>query len=71
MPNMEKLPNQISTEFTRDQKVQFFTSKVDLDYAYGQMMLPEETSRGNFGGTTDLKKGLYQLHSQIFPQTSK
>ena len=58
MPNMEELLNQISMEITRDRTAQLFMSKIDLDYAYGQMKLSEETSRqcvfaltgGNFSG---------------------
>ena len=45
MPNMEELLNQILVEISRDRTVQLFTSKIDLDYAYGQMKLYEETSR--------------------------
>ena len=45
------------------------TSKIDLDYAYGQMKLSEETSRqcvlaiagGNFSGYYRFKKGFYGL----------
>ena len=55
---MEELLNQISVETTRDRKLQLFISKIDLDYAYGQLKLSEETSRqcvfaltgGNFSG---------------------
>ena len=44
-------------------------SKIDLDYAYGQMMLSEETSRrcviaitgGNFSGYNRFRKGFYGL----------
>ena len=44
-------------------------SKIDLDYAYGQMMLSEETSRqcvfaitgGNFSGYYRFKRGFYGL----------
>ena len=44
-------------------------SKIDLDYAYGQMILSEETSRqcvfaitgGNFSGYYRFKKGFYGL----------
>ena len=58
MPNMEELLNQISVEITKDRTKELRISKVDLDYAYGQMMLSEETSRqcvfaitgGNFSG---------------------
>ena len=45
MPNMEELLNQISVEITRDRTAQLFMSKIDLDYAYGQRKLSEETSR--------------------------
>ena len=69
MPNMEELLNQISVEITRDRTVQLFLSKIDLDYAYGQMKLSEETSRqcvfaltgGNFSGYYRYKKGFYGL----------
>ena len=44
-PNMEELLNQISMEISRDRTLQLFMSKIDLDYAYGQMKLSEETSR--------------------------
>ena len=45
MPNMEELLNQISEGISRDRTVQLFISKIDLDYAYGQMKLSEKTSR--------------------------
>ena len=45
MPNMEELLNQISVEISRNRTVQLFISKIDLDYAHGQMKLSEETSR--------------------------
>ena len=69
MPNMEELLNQISVEITRDRKAQLFISKIDLDYAYGQMKLSEETSRqcvfgltgGNFSGYYRFRKGFYGL----------
>ena len=69
MPNMEELLNQISVEITRDRTVQLLLSKIDLDYAYGQMKLSEETSRqcvfaltgGNFSGYYRYKKGFYGL----------
>ena len=69
MPNMEELLNQISVEITHDRTVNFFISKIDLDYAYGQMRLSEETSRQcvfaltaeNFRGYYRFKKGFYGL----------
>ena len=42
MPNIEKLLNQISVEITRDRTAQLFMSKIDLDYAYGQMKLSKK-----------------------------
>ena len=45
MPNMEELLNQISVEITRDRKRPLLISKLDLDYAYGQFKLSEETSK--------------------------
>ena len=69
MPNMEDLLHQISVEITRDRTKQLFLSKIDLDYAYGQMKLSEETSRqcvfaltgGNFSGYYRFKKEFYGL----------
>ena len=66
---MEELLNQISVEITTDRTKELTISKIDLDYAYGQMMLSEETSRqcvfaitgGNFSGYYQLKKGFYGL----------
>ena len=45
MPNMEEFLNQISVEITRDRTVQLFISKIDVNYAYGQMKLSDETRR--------------------------
>ena len=66
---MEELLNQISVEITKDRTKELMMSKIDLDYAYGQMMLSEETSRqcvfaitgGNFSGYYRFKKGFYGL----------
>ena len=44
MPNMEEIVYQISVEITRDRTMQLIIFKIDLDYAYGQMKLSEETS---------------------------
>ena len=74
MPNMEELLNQISVEITRDRTTQLFMSKIDLDYAYGQMKLSEETSLqcafaltgGKFSGYYRFKKGF--TSSPIYPQ---
>ena len=67
MLNMEELLNQISVEITGDRTLQLFMSKIDLDYAYDQMKLSEETSRqcvfaltgGKFSGYYQFKKGFY------------
>ena len=69
MPNMEELLNQISVQITRDRIAQLFISKFDLDYAYGQKKLSDETSRqvvfaltgGNFSGYYQFKKGFTDL----------
>ena len=67
MPNMEKLLNQISVEITRNRTAHLFISKMDLDYAYGQMELSEERNRqcvfaitgGKFSENYRLKKVFY------------
>ena len=77
MPNMEELLNQISVEISRDRALQLFISKIDLDYAFGQMKLLEETSRQgvfaitgeNLADNTDSKKGF--TVSPIYPQYEK
>ena len=64
MPNMEELLNQFSVEITKDRTKELMISKIDLDYAYGQMILSEETSSqcvlaitgGNFSGYCRYKK---------------
>ena len=69
MPSMEELLNQISVEISRDRTLQLFMSKIDLDYAYEQMKLSEETSRqcvfaiigAKFSGYYRLKKEFYGL----------
>ena len=52
MPNMEEPLNQTSVEITRGGTVQLFTSKKDLDYAYGQKKLSGETNRQSVFATT-------------------
>ena len=69
MPNKEELLNQFSVEITRDRTLQLFFSKIDFDYAYGQMKLSEETSRqcvfaitgAKISGYYRFKKGFYGL----------
>ena len=68
MPNMEKLLNQILVETTRPNK-KLMASKIDLDYAYGKMMLSKEKTRkgvfaitgGMFSGYHRFKKSIYEL----------
>ena len=68
-PHMPGLLNRISVEITLDRIAKLFISKIDLDYAYGQMKLSDETSRqcvfaltgGNFSGYYRFKKGFYGL----------
>ena len=77
MPNMEEFLNQISVEITRDRTLQLFISKIDLEYAYGQMKLSEETSRqcifaitgAKFNGYYRFKKSSTDLPT--FPQSFK
>ena len=76
MPIMEELLNQISVEISRDRTLQLFISKIDLDYAYGQIKLSEETSRqclfatigGKFSGYYRFKKSftVSPIYSQYF-----
>ena len=66
---MEELLNQISVEITTDRTKELNISKIDLDYAYGQMKLSKETSRqcvfaltgGKFSGYYRFKKRFYGL----------
>ena len=45
MPDMEDLINGISTEITSNENAELWISKIDLDYAYSQLELDEETSK--------------------------
>ena len=78
MPNMEELLNHISVEITRDRTMQLFISKIDLDYACGQIKLFEEISGqyvfaftgGKISGYRRFTKGVYGLAEipTIFPE---
>ena len=60
MPNMKELLNHISVEKTKDRTKELKISKIYLDYAYGQMMLSEETSRQCvFTITREILSGYY------------
>ena len=45
MPNMEDLSNRISTEISKTDDEELWITKIDLDYAYGQLELDEETKK--------------------------
>ena len=64
--NMEELLNQISVEITRDRTLQLFISKIDLNYAYGQMKLSEETSRQCVIAITGAKFSGYYRFKEVF-----
>ena len=66
MLNMEELLNQISVEITRDRTLQLFISKIDLNYAYGQMKLSEETSRQCVIAITGAKFSGYYRFKEVF-----
>ena len=64
MPNMEEILNHLSVEITRGRTVELFISKLDLDYAYGQMKLSDDTmptreiriKKGKLQGLLPIKK---------------
>ena len=59
MPNVEELLNQISTEL-KVQNEPLWISKLDLEYAYGQLELSEKTSKQcNFAFTGRNLNGCY------------
>ena len=43
MPKMEELLNQKSTELTKVQNEPLWISKIDLEYAFGELKLSKET----------------------------
>ena len=69
MPNMEDLINRISTEISKNDEDELWISKIDLDYAYGQLELDEETKKhcvfaligGKVTGFYRFLKGFYGL----------
>ena len=68
MPKMEELISKISAEITKNNG-EIWMSKIDLDYAYGQVTLSKEASKhcvfsiigGDFTGHCRFKKGFYGL----------
>ena len=69
MPNMEEFSNQFPVEITRDRTEKLLISKINLDYGYGQMILPKVTRRhcvlartgGKIRGYNRFKKRIYRL----------
>ena len=67
MPNMEKLISRISRKIADGPADEIWTSKLDLDYAYGQLSLSREAwnlcifavTSGNFTGYYRFLKGFY------------
>ena len=67
MPIMEQLLNQISSKLTRVQNEPMWIIKLDLQYAYGQLKLREETSRqGNYAVTGGSMNGYYRLKKGFY-----
>ena len=69
MPNMEELISRISRKIADGKNEEIWISKLDLDYAYGQLKLAEETKNlciftvtgGQFTGYYRFLKGFYGL----------
>ena len=62
IPNMEEILNRLSTEKTRVHNKPLWISKIDLEYAYGQIYSSEETSRRcKFALTRGNMNGFYRL----------
>ena len=68
MPIMEEFSNQIPVEITRDRTEKLLISKINVHYAYGQMILPKVTRRHcvlartgeKFSGYHRFKKRFYR-----------
>ena len=69
MPNMEELISRLSRKTADGPADEIWTSKLDLDYAYGQLLLSKEAQNlcifsvtgGNFTGYYRFLKGFYGL----------
>ena len=69
MPNMEELTSRISRKISEEQEGEILTTKLDFDYAYGQIKLNETTRNlciftvtgGAFTGYYRFLKGFYGL----------
>ena len=42
MPNLEKLLGQVSLSITKDETMPLYISTIDLEYAFGQIKLPQK-----------------------------
>ena len=62
LPNMEKLLNQLSSTIIKVENEPLQISKVDLDFAYGQLNLSDDTSgQCNFAITAGNMNGYYRF----------
>ena len=69
MPNKEELFSRISRQIADGPAIEIWTSKLDLDYAYGQLILSKEARNlcifavtgGDFTGYYHFLKGFYDL----------
>ncbi len=67
MPNLIELLDQVSIKITTDQEQELWNSLIDLEYAFGQIDLDEETARhcvianGKATGDYQFNRGFYGL----------
>ena len=69
MPNMEELISRISRKISEEQEGEIWLTKLDFDYAYGQIKLDDQTKNlciftvtgGEFTGYYRFLKGFYGL----------
>ena len=65
MPNLEELLGQVSMAITKNEEMPLYISRIDLEYAFGQVKLHPDTSKhcniaiigGNATGYYQFKKG--------------
>ena len=70
MPNMDELPNQISSKLSKNELDPIWISAIDLDNAYGQMKLSPETSKHcNFAITGEKMNGYYRFLKGFYGPT--
>ena len=81
MPNMEELISRISRKISEEQEGEIWITKLDFDYAYGQIKLDDQTKNlciftvtgGEFTGYYRFLKGFFGLADipTIFPETER